>query len=96
MAALAPHLRRLEAEAIHILRETVASFRNPVLLFSGGKDSTVVLHLARKAFAPGGPKLPARQLRRADQALRTPFSRTATSAGPSPRRAAGSRASGRS
>jgi len=51
--ALTPHLRRLEAEAIHILRETAASFRNPVLLYSIGKDSSVVLHVARKAFAPG-------------------------------------------
>ncbi len=47
------HLKRLEAEAISILRETVASFRNPVLLYSIGKDSSVVLHLAQKAFAPG-------------------------------------------
>ena len=47
------HLRRLEAEAISILRETAASFRNPVLLYSIGKDSSVVLHLAMKAFAPG-------------------------------------------
>jgi sulfate adenylyltransferase subunit 2 len=50
---LSPHLRRLEAEGIGILRETVASFRNPVLLYSIGKDSSVVLHLAMKAFAPG-------------------------------------------
>ncbi|MBU8540715.1 sulfate adenylyltransferase subunit CysD [Falsiroseomonas tokyonensis] len=52
---LAPHLRRLEAEAIGILRETAASFRNPVLLYSIGKDSSVVLQLAMKAFAPGKP-----------------------------------------
>jgi sulfate adenylyltransferase subunit 2 len=51
--ALSPHLRRLEAEGISILRETVASFRNPVLLYSIGKDSSVVMHLAMKAFAPG-------------------------------------------
>ena len=51
--SLSPHLRRLEAESISILRETAASFRNPVLLYSIGKDSSVVLHLAMKAFAPG-------------------------------------------
>jgi sulfate adenylyltransferase subunit 2 len=50
---LTPHLRRLEAEAIGILRETAASFRNPVLLYSIGKDSSIVLHIALKAFAPG-------------------------------------------
>ncbi|MGY4598074.1 3'-phosphoadenosine 5'-phosphosulfate sulfotransferase (PAPS reductase)/FAD synthetase [Bradyrhizobium sp. GM22.5] len=50
------HLRRLEAEAIHIFREAVAELRNPVLLYSIGKDSTVLLHLARMAFAPA--KLP--------------------------------------
>jgi sulfate adenylyltransferase subunit 2 len=49
---LTPHLRRLEAEAIGILRETAASFRNPVLLYSIGKDSSVVLHLAQKTAAP--------------------------------------------
>ena len=48
-----PHLRYLEAEAIHILRETSAQFRNPVLLYSIGKDSSVLVHLARKAFFPG-------------------------------------------
>ncbi|MAN23532.1 MAG: sulfate adenylyltransferase subunit CysD [Gemmatimonadetes bacterium] len=50
------HLRQLESEAVYILRETAAQFRNPVLLFSGGKDSIVMAHLARKAFWPA--KLP--------------------------------------
>jgi sulfate adenylyltransferase subunit 2 len=47
------HLRSLEAEAIHILRETAAQFERPVLLYSIGKDSSVMVHLARKAFFPG-------------------------------------------
>ncbi|RWU12939.1 sulfate adenylyltransferase subunit CysD [Pseudidiomarina gelatinasegens] len=47
------HLQQLEAEAIHIMREVVAELRNPVMLYSVGKDSSVLLHLARKAFAPG-------------------------------------------
>src|SRR3569833_2196805 len=51
-------LRRLEAEAIHIIRETVAEFRNPVMLYSIGKDSGAMLHLARKAFAPAKPPFP--------------------------------------
>jgi sulfate adenylyltransferase subunit 2 len=55
---LTPHLRRLEAEGIGIIREVAASFRNPVLLYSIGKDSSVVLHLAMKAFAPGKPPFP--------------------------------------
>lgn len=50
------HLRTLEAEAIYVIRETAAQFENPVLLFSGGKDSIVMTHLARKAFWPA--KLP--------------------------------------
>lgn len=50
------HLQRLEAESIHIFRETVAETENPVMLYSIGKDSSVLLHLALKAFAPG--KLP--------------------------------------
>jgi sulfate adenylyltransferase subunit 2 len=49
---LSPHLQRLEDEAIHILREVVAEFRRPVMLYSVGKDSSVMLHLARKAFFP--------------------------------------------
>jgi sulfate adenylyltransferase subunit 2 len=46
------HLRTLEAEAVHVMRETVAEFERPVLLFSGGKDSIVLLRLAEKAFRP--------------------------------------------
>ncbi len=52
------HLDRLEAEAIHILRETAAQFERPVLLYSIGKDSGTLLHLAAKAFAPGKPPFP--------------------------------------
>ncbi len=55
---LTPHLRRLEAESISIIREVAASFRNPVMLYSIGKDSGVMLHLALKAFAPGKPPFP--------------------------------------
>ncbi|NQY62966.1 MAG: sulfate adenylyltransferase subunit CysD [Alteromonadaceae bacterium] len=47
------HLKKLEAESIHIMREVAAEFDNPVMLYSVGKDSAVLLHLARKAFAPG-------------------------------------------
>jgi sulfate adenylyltransferase subunit 2 len=52
------HLRRLEAESIHIMREVVAEFRNPVMLYSIGKDSSVMLHLAMKAFHPSKPPFP--------------------------------------
>ena len=52
------HLKRLEAESIAILREVAAEFRNPVLMYSIGKDSSVLLHLARKAFYPAKPPFP--------------------------------------
>jgi sulfate adenylyltransferase subunit 2 len=52
------HLRRLEAEAIHIMREVAAEFSSPVMLYSIGKDSAVMLHLARKAFYPSRPPFP--------------------------------------
>ncbi|WFM72300.1 sulfate adenylyltransferase subunit CysD [Halomonas sp. CKK8] len=52
------HLQQLEAESIHIIREVVAEFANPVMLYSIGKDSSVMLHLARKAFYPGPPPFP--------------------------------------
>jgi sulfate adenylyltransferase subunit 2 len=52
------HLQRLEAEAIHIMRETVAECENPVMLYSIGKDSSVMLHLALKAFFPSPPPFP--------------------------------------
>lgn len=53
-----PHLQRLEAESIHIIREAVAEAENPAMLYSVGKDSAVMLHLARKAFYPASPPLP--------------------------------------
>lgn len=52
------HLKQLEAESIHIMREVAAEFDNPVMLYSVGKDSSVMLHLAKKAFAPGNPPFP--------------------------------------
>ena len=52
------HLQRLEAEAIHIMREVVAEAERPVMLYSVGKDSAVMLHLARKAFFPAPPPFP--------------------------------------
>jgi sulfate adenylyltransferase subunit 2 len=52
------HLQRLEAESIHILREVVAEAEKPVMLYSIGKDSSVMLHLARKAFYPAVPPFP--------------------------------------
>jgi len=56
MSTQLTHLQQLEAESIHIIREVVAEFENPVMLYSIGKDSAVMLHLARKAFYPA--KLP--------------------------------------
>jgi sulfate adenylyltransferase subunit 2 len=55
---LSPHLQRLEDESIHIMREVVAEFRKPVMLYSVGKDSSVMLQLARKAFFPAPPPFP--------------------------------------
>lgn len=52
------HLRLLEAESIHIMREVVAEFENPAMLYSVGKDSSVMLHLAQKAFFPSLPPFP--------------------------------------
>jgi len=52
------HLKQLEAESMHIIREVAAEFDNPVMLYSIGKDSAVMLHLAMKAFAPGKPPFP--------------------------------------
>jgi len=59
---LSPHLQRLEDEAIHVMREVVAEFRKPVMLYSVGKDSSVMLHLARKAFYPARPPFPFRHI----------------------------------
>jgi sulfate adenylyltransferase subunit 2 len=55
---LSTYLRQLEAESIHIMREVAAEFRNPVMLYSIGKDSSVMLHLALKAFHPAKPPFP--------------------------------------
>ncbi|HLK26171.1 MAG TPA: sulfate adenylyltransferase subunit CysD [Caulobacteraceae bacterium] len=57
-APLSEHLKRLEAESIEIIREVAAAFDNPVMLYSIGKDSGVMLHLAVKAFYPGKPPFP--------------------------------------
>ncbi|WP_425350269.1 sulfate adenylyltransferase subunit CysD [Phyllobacterium phragmitis] len=58
MNQILTHLQRLEAEAIHIFREVAATFANPVMLYSVGKDSSVMLHLAMKAFYPAKPPFP--------------------------------------
>ena len=58
MTETLPHLRRLESEAIHIMREVAASFERPVMMYSIGKDSSVMLHLAEKAFYPAPPPFP--------------------------------------
>jgi len=58
MPAPLTHLQRLEAEAIHIMREVAANFSKPVMLYSIGKDSSVLLHLAMKAFYPAKPPFP--------------------------------------
>jgi len=52
------HLKRLEAESVHIMREVIAEFDNPAMLYSVGKDSSVMLHLAQKAFYPAKPPFP--------------------------------------
>lgn len=57
-AGLSSYLRQLEADSIHIMREVVAEFSNPVMLYSVGKDSAVMLHLAMKAFYPAKPPFP--------------------------------------
>jgi sulfate adenylyltransferase subunit 2 len=57
-AYLSTRLRRLESEAIHIMREVVSEFRNPVMLYSMGKDSSAMLHVAQKAFYPSKPPFP--------------------------------------
>jgi len=58
MSVKMTHLKQLEAESIHIIREVAAEFENPVMLYSVGKDSAVMLHLARKAFYPANPPFP--------------------------------------
>ncbi len=57
-SSLPAHLKRLEAESIHIMREVVAEMRNPAMLYSIGKDSSVMLHVAMKAFHPAKPPFP--------------------------------------
>jgi sulfate adenylyltransferase subunit 2 len=58
MSAALPHLHSLEAEAIHIIREVIAETARPVMLYSAGKDSAVMLHIARKACHPSSPPFP--------------------------------------
>ena len=62
MSRTLTHLQRLEAESIHIFREVIAECERPVLLYSIGKDSSVMLHLAMKAFAPAKPPFPLLQI----------------------------------
>lgn len=57
-SSLSPHLRRLESESIFIMREVAAEFARPVMLYSIGKDSSVMLHIAQKAFYPSKPPFP--------------------------------------
>jgi sulfate adenylyltransferase subunit 2 len=57
-STLSTHLQRLEAESIYIIREVAAEFANPVMMYSIGKDSAVMLHLAMKAFYPANLEVP--------------------------------------
>ena len=52
------HLKQLEAESVHIIREVASEFHNPVMMYSVGKDSSVMVRLAQKAFYPGKPPFP--------------------------------------
>jgi len=65
------HLKELEAESIHIIREVVAEFDNPVMLYSVGKDSSVMVDLAMKAFYPGLPPFPLMHVRPASNSRRS-------------------------
>ena len=76
------HLQTLEAEAVHVMREVAAEFERPVLLFSGGKDSIVLLRLAEKAFRPGALPVPG-DARRHRAQLPRGASSSATAAWPS-------------
>jgi sulfate adenylyltransferase subunit 2 len=69
------HLQRLEAESIHIFREVIAASDKPVMLYSVGKDSSVMLHLAAKAFYPATPPFPLLRFTRPSQqtSRRPPF-----------------------
>ena len=58
MRSLMTHLKQLESESIYIIREVVAEFQNPAMLYSIGKDSSVLLHLIQKAFYPATPPFP--------------------------------------
>jgi sulfate adenylyltransferase subunit 2 len=80
--ARVPHLRVLEAEAVHVIREVVVELARPVLLFSGGKDSIALLRVAEKAFRPAPMPFPVLHVARATTSRRC--SSSATGAWPRP------------
>jgi len=78
------HLEQLEAESIHIMREVVAEAEKPVMLYSIGKDSSVMLHLARKAFHPAPPPFPLLAQGTSERSLSAALSAPTLMAGSSP------------
>ena len=74
------HLDELEAESIYVIREVAAQFERPAILFSGGKDSIVVTHLAAKAFAPA--RIPMRRTQPCSEPTWTAVTRPSTSSSP--------------